>query len=336
MKKSGDTLRRQWQLLRLLPRCPRKTTAGELQQRLAGEGFRTVKRSVERDLHALSGIFPIVLDDREKPFGWSWDRNAPILDVPSLTATQALTFALVQRFLAPLMPASLLREIDPYFKVATTQLAAMPKERGLPSWIDKVRVVPPTQPLLPPRINPKIQTTVYEALLDNRQMQVAYHKRGASAPVEYTVHPLGLVQRGAVTYLVCTLFRYEDVLLLALHRILSAVLLDEQAKYPPGFRLDDYLATGALNFGDGKRIRLEALFDEVAAEHLYETPLSEDQKIVPAGDGQARVTATIPETPQLYWWLLAFGDQVEVIRPKSLRTEIANTARAMARRYRNR
>lgn len=336
MKKSGDTLQRQWQLLRLLPRYPQKTTAGELQQRLAGEGFRTVKRSVERDLQALSGIFPIVADVREKPYGWSWDRNAPILDVPSLTATQALTFALVQRFLAPLMPASLLREIDPYFKIATAQLAALPKERGLPSWMEKVRVVPPTQPLLPPRIKADVQKAVYEALLDSRQMQITYHKRGAKGPVEYTVHPLGIVQRGPITYLVCCLFDYQNVLLLALHRILSAVLLDEQAKFPPGFRLDDYLATGALNFGDGKRVRLEAIFGEEAAEHLHETPLSEDQKISAAGKGRSRVAATVLDTPQLFWWLLAFGDQVEVIRPKALRSEILNTAKAMVRRYRDR
>jgi len=286
-----------------------------------------------RDLIVLSEVFPILLDARDKPYGWSWKKDAPTLTVPGLTVPQALAFALVKRFLGRLLPASLIGELDAHFAAAEKQLAALPKWRGVPSWIEKVRVVPPAQPLLPPKINQKVQATVYEALLQNKQIQIAYHKRGATSQVEYTVHPLSVVQRGPVTYLVCTLFNYQDVLLLALHRILSAVLLDEKAKYPDGFSLDDYLVSGALNFGKGERIRLEAIFAVEAAEHLHETPLSEDQQIKPLDAGRVTVSATVMDTPQLVWWLLAFGEGVEVIKPAPLRAEMARTAAALARIY---
>jgi predicted DNA-binding transcriptional regulator YafY len=39
------------------------------------------------------------------------------------------------------------------------------------------------------------------------------------------------------------------------------------------------------------------------------------------------------DTLQLRWWLLGFGDQVEVVAPKSLRQEFAETARNMAGYY---
>ena len=45
------------------------------------------------------------------------------------------------------------------------------------------------------------------------------------------------------------------------------------------------------------------------------------------------VTATVPDTSQLRWWLLGFGGEVEVLKPGSLRRKIADAARAMARRY---
>jgi predicted DNA-binding transcriptional regulator YafY len=336
VKKSGDTLQRQWHLLRFLPRYPQKITASDLQVRLANEGYKTTKRSVERDLNALSEIFPIVVDDREKPYGWSWEKHAPILDVPGLTGPQALAFMLLQRFLSPLLPTAVLGEISPYFKAAEKQLAAQPRRRGMPSWTDKIRVVQPSQTLRPPDIKPDIQLVVHEGLLLNRQIKIAYHKRGAKGPVEYTVHPLGLVQRGPVFYLVCTLFHYQDVLLLALHRVLSAVLMDEEAIRPKDFELDSYVYSGALDFGAGKKVRLEALFVEPAAEHLHETPLSEDQAITPAGDGWVKVAATVNDTPQLAWWLLAFGEQIEVLKPASLRKDMATSAAAMARNYRKR
>lgn len=333
MRKSGDTLLRQWQLLRLLPRYPQKIEASVLRERLESEGYKTTKRSVERDLQALSEIFPISVDDREKPYGWSWLKNAPILDVPGLTGPQALAFALVQRFLTPLLPASLLGEIGPYFKAAEQQLTALPKRRGMPSWGDKIRVVQPAQTLLPPKISSEAQQVVYEALLQGRQLKIAYHKRGAKEPVEYTVHPLGLVQRGSVFYLVCTLFQYQDVLLLALHRVLSAIPLDDLVASPKDFDLDMYIKTGRLDFGAGETIRLEAVFINSAAVHLNETPLSSDQKITSVDDKRVKVVATVADTPQLTWWLLGFGEDVEVVKPKSLRDSLANTAAAMHKRY---
>jgi len=328
-----DTLSRQWQLLRLLPRHPRKITAGDLQKRLERDGFETTKRTIERDLNALSESFPILLDDRDKPYGWSWKKDAPALTVPGLTAPQALAFALVRQFLEPLLPASTVAELKDHFEAAERLLGSLPKTRGVPSWTGKVRVVPPAQPLLPPKMNPKVQATVYEALLLNRQVQIAYHKRGATAPVEYTVHPLAVVQRGPVTYLVCTLFNYKDVLLLAFHRILSAIVLEESSNYPKDFKLDEYLASGALNFGRGDEVNLELIFAKDAAEHLHETPLSADQQIEPLDADRVRVTARVVDSPQLTWWLLAFGDGVEVIGPDHLREMFVRTAVSLSRLY---
>ncbi|MDR0378745.1 MAG: helix-turn-helix domain-containing protein, partial [Candidatus Accumulibacter sp.] len=61
---SGQTLARQWTMLRGIPRSPQKVTAGELAARLRDEDFDVSRRTIERDLHTLSARFPLVLDDR--------------------------------------------------------------------------------------------------------------------------------------------------------------------------------------------------------------------------------------------------------------------------------
>jgi predicted DNA-binding transcriptional regulator YafY len=66
-----------------------------------------------------------------------------------------------------------------------------------------------------------------------------------------------------------------------------------------------------------------------AVEHLRETPLSLDQQIEPDQPGWMRVQATVPNTAQLRWWLLAFGGQVEVLEPSSLREEFVNTTQSL-------
>src|SRR3546814_5962985 len=71
-------------------------------------------------------------------------------------------------------------------------------------------------------------------------------------------------------------------------------------------------------------IRLLARFEWAAAEHLRESPLSQDQTWQPDESGEAvTVTATVQDDEQLRWWLLAFGGYVEVLEPKKLRREIA-------------
>jgi predicted DNA-binding transcriptional regulator YafY len=172
-----------------------------------------------------------------------------------------------------------------------------------------------------------------EALLQDRRVEVAYLRRGDAVPVKYTLHPLAVVQRGAVTYLVATIFDYKDVHLFALHRFRNLSILDEPAHRPPEFDLNEYVASGAFGFGDGKTIRLQALFTHNAAEHLHETPLSADQTLRPQNKDYTKLTATVANTPQLMWWLLGFGDAVEVLAPKKLRSAIASTALAMSRRY---
>ena len=121
-----DTLLRQWQTLRSIPRAPFKITAREIMTRLAAEGFDVTKRTVERDLMSLSDVFPLLSDDREKPFGWSWDKQSVPLDVPSLGNSEALAFKLIEQYLRGLLPNAVLAQIAPYFRMAEQRLSALP------------------------------------------------------------------------------------------------------------------------------------------------------------------------------------------------------------------
>src|SRR3546814_18382491 len=79
-----DTLARQWLTLSALPRAPARISAAQIAHNLEQEGHPISKRSVERDLQALSLLFPIEADERSKPSGWSWQRNAPPFNLPGI------------------------------------------------------------------------------------------------------------------------------------------------------------------------------------------------------------------------------------------------------------
>jgi len=315
-------------MLRRIPRSPRKITATQLADALFSEGHEVSKRTVERDLLALQSLFPLACDDRDRPFGWSWTKDAPVLSLPGLTPAEALAFQMASRFLEPLLPASVLVALKPHFELASKVLSTEASSGPTRKWKDKVRVVYPTQVTQAPQIARDAYDAITEALLKGKQLRVRY---GANRK-DLDLHPLALVQRGPVTYVVATAFSYDDPRLFVAHRFSSAKVLEVPVREST-FDLDTWIAHGALGFGQGKQIKLVAVFKDGAVSHLAETPLSADQQFSPAGIGKTRLTATVADTPQLLWWLRGFGADVEVVLPLPLRVKMATSAVAISVLY---
>ncbi len=312
MPSNQDTLYRHWHMLRLIPRYPGKVTTSQLRQSLGNQGFEVTARTLQRDLQELSRLFPLTVDEREKPFGWSWQRDARSFDLPGMTIPEALTWAMAEQHLKTMLPVSIMEHLLPHFQAARHRLDGEPQPKHGRAWMDKVRTVPPNQPLLPPQISEAVHREISNALLHEKQAEVRYRKKGQEQISIYRIHPLGLIQRGPVIYVYCRLFNYEDARLLALHRIEEAKVLEEDAIYPEGFNLDSMAERGVWNFGAGEKIQITLRFTAEAGEHLKETLLSGDQEIEESADGFLTVKATVPDTPQLRWWIRGFGDQVEI------------------------
>jgi predicted DNA-binding transcriptional regulator YafY len=331
----SEVMHRHWKTLQLVPRHPRKASAKQIWQALEGQGYSTSERTVQRDLKELSGVFPLTCDETDKPFGWKWAKNADLINIPAMDLASALTFRFVREYVDPLLPASVRSDLSAHFDAAEKVLNAFQSAK-LPSWSEKIVVIPQGQALRAPEIAGGVAETVFEALLTDQQMRVVYRKRtatGEEPPQERLVHPLGIVLRNQVYYLVATLFDYTNEVQLALHRMDSAELLHEPANRPNNFNLKTYVAKGNFAYPVGDWIQLKVLFDRAIAVHLGESPLSEDQKIHPLGEQTVRLTATVQDTQQLRWWLLAFGNQVVVEAPTALRNEFRQIAKSLAERY---
>lgn len=334
MTTNQQSLLRQWSMLRLLPRAPARITARELCDRLSTADFPVTKRTVERDLNELAGVFPLVVDDREKPYGWSWQRDASGFDLPGLSIPDALTLTLVEQQLRNQLPPSALDALKPYFILAAKTLSSVDDSTSSKAWLNKVKTIAPLQPLQPPRIDEACQRTIYLALMKDLQLKLHYKKRDAADDTVYdAVHPLGIVQRGNLIYLVCTFADYDDTRTLALHRVRRAEIVHEPVRRRASFDLDEFIASGAFGFRTGGPIVLRATFKRAIGEHLYETPLSDDQVLAPGEDGTLALTATVAATRTLVYWLTGFGAGVVVHAPAQLRAEIKQIALEMAKAY---
>lgn len=307
-------------MLQLIPRSPRKIETIRIRDLLAQQDFDVSVRTIQRDLIKMSQIFPLVSDERNKPYGWSW-RGSDLVGFPAIDAPTALACVMAERFLGAVMPISTLKKLEPNFKQARNVLKE--HKSGLGKWENKVRIAPRGLQLLPAEIKSGVLDVLYESLLIGRRFEAKYQTRDKDELSKYEVNPLAIVNRHNVSYLVCTLWDYPDIKQLAMHRFQSVGMLEKDVTIPEGFDLDEYIQSGEFSYTDSnKKIKIDLRFEISAGKHLYETPLSVDQKITKEADSCLRVKATVLDTEELRWWILGFGGYVEIVSPVRLRNEI--------------
>lgn len=326
-----DAVLRHITLLQLLPRRSPGLTALELCNRLSERGYPIHLRSVQRDLDRLSAAFGFTCDEGT-PQRWFWPPGAADLSLPSQDPHSALAWQLIERYLEPLLPPGLKREAEGQFQAAR-QLLQASHTRALQRWQARVRLLPRGLPMKPPEIPMPVLHAVHTALLEARQLKVHYRARQAADSKLMRIHPLGLVVRDSVYYLIATANDYTDIIQLALHRFLDAELLSDAVREPSGFDLDQYIEDGGFLYPQGREVELVARFEPYTAQHLRESPLSDSQTVTDLPDGRVEIRARVLDSQQLQWWLMGFGDKVEVIKPDSLRAVLKEQFTRLNQRY---
>jgi predicted DNA-binding transcriptional regulator YafY len=168
----------------------------------------------------------------------------------------------------------------------------------------------------------------------NRRFTAIYRRRGKpqDESVPYEVNPLGLM---FTVYLLVTLWNYQDIKQLAMHRFQEAALMDKPVLIPKDFKLDDYIAEGGFDYltEPERNIRLSLKIQPWLNKQLTDTPLSANQIITPIDESIFQLQATVKDTRQLRWWLKSLGADVEILETQSLREEFAENAKALSQIY---
>lgn len=200
-----------------------------------------------------------------------------------------------------------------------------------------LRIIPDTLRLLPVELSAEILSAVIESLAAKSILSVFYEDaRGTRGSA--LLHPQALVQRGPIPYLFALKNdETQPVRMYALHRMLRAeARVSEAARRAQGFDLDQAIAGGRADFGQGILIDVELRVRGYLEGILRICPLAANQRIEDEPEGSeflARVWARVPSTGQLLRWLLGAGDNLEVVGPPDLRRTLTQQATKMAAIY---
>ncbi|NVM23327.1 MAG: WYL domain-containing protein [Desulfobacterales bacterium] len=182
--------------------------------------------------------------------------------------------------------------------------------------------------------------TIIEAMEKHKICKINYRALGAEKGKTFYIKPLKLFSHQDTVYLHARKARTPGKQyktpdfdpLLAVHRIKKVGITEKDFEFPKNY---DFEKLFNRQFGIIKEdtFKVTVEFSGWAANYAAERIWSPDQKITKKKGGNTLLTFTASSEPELISWLLSFGDEAKLLKPKRLVAEVGQTVEQLQRLY---
>lgn len=218
--------------------------------------------------------------------------------------------------------------------------AAEKIEASLPAAMqDRLREVAETIDFRPPPVNPLVEKgaiyrTLMKASVDRQVVRVHYDCLTEFRAFVSEFHPYHLLFQERSWYVIGYSARHEEVRTLNIGRVDAVDQLEDRFERPEGFSVKKYLRNAWRLIADDEPDSVVHLrFTSVVARNVAEVLWHPTQRCEFDENGSLDYYVTVSGIREILWWILGYGDQVEVFEPERLRTLVARRLRAAADRY---
>jgi predicted DNA-binding transcriptional regulator YafY len=285
----------------------RKTmTAGQL-----AEHFEVSARTILRDIDVLSGAGIPLYTARGKGGGISMLNGYVLSKAFFSESEQTGILAALQQLSATQYPEteSVIRKLKGIFVKQTADWLDVDFTHWGSGAADKAKL-----------------SLIQSALLNKQALRFTYsNSRGETA--ERLVYPLKLVFKSMAWYVSAYCTQREDYRMFKLSRIRGAA---------PADRYFGDLALQApppdIPAGGNPAVPMTLLIHPRQAHRVYDE--FDNERVAERDDGSYIVQTAMPKEEWLFHYLLTFGPDLEVLEPPEIRTELADAAAAILRKYR--
>lgn len=287
------------------------------------------RRTVFRDIEALRHAgMPIDFDAEHDRYSFP---NAYFLQPINLTPEEALSLVAM---------ASELGHNDrlPFYDSAAS--AATKLKKSLPPLLQarlrKLRraiVIQPSQVGLLVGKRQLYQGLV-EARLSGKVVRIEYETGQHLPTINTNLRPYLLLFCRHSWYVIGRSSFHSDVRTFNLSRIISLDCTEKRFSVPRDFNIKRYLGNAwQLNPEPGHDHDVSIRFSPLVARNVSEVKWHSTQRLEFQADGSLIFNAQVSGLNEIFWWILAYGDQAEVIRPKELRRLVGQRAKKMVAIY---
>lgn len=160
-----------------------------------------------------------------------------------------------------------------------------------------------------------------DAMLQRKTCAVEYHSFSDDRIKKFKIDPLRFFENNGGLYMFARITRFGDIRLLAVERILSLELTDDNFEYPKNFIPEDMLDS-AFDIVYDDPIHVKIWFSPEQARYIKERQWAKNQKIKEQKDGSIILEMKTSGFWDVKKWALSFGAEAKVLKPKELRQAI--------------
>jgi len=216
-------------------------------------------------------------------------------------------------------------------------LAALKIENNLPAKIRQrcntalKSISARTTAQAPMRELDKTFTQLQKAIAEKQIVSMRYHSLFDGRDIELELCPYHLLYNQRAWYVVGLSSMHKSVRTFKLNRIRELKTLSQHFVDDEDFELSEYLGRAWSMMPEGRIYNVKLRFLPKVAENVTEVQWHDTQKVTHNSDGSATVEFRVDGLGEITWWILGYGDQVQVLSPKKLRQKIIETAKNAAK-----
>jgi hypothetical protein len=320
-------------LLDILDSVSDGLTVTDMWEKLTSRGHKEGKRTIYRDLDALSQAgFPLFPDSEDQSTQrWKLERNTRINQYFILSAKELFALFLARGALTPLQSTPFYEDLQGIFNKLEEKLGKKQIEY-LNSMQSELKFEPGPQWGL--GLNPDILDTIRAACAESQTVQCVYNSVNSKKESARKLGPHYLYYSKGGLYLVAEDFTDSKVKVFALPRIKEAVMLDET--YVGSITTPEDFFNGSMGVYTGEKTEEITIdFECDVAQFVKERKWHVSQRTTNLTDGRIRITLELSQTPELCSWILGFGANAKVVSPTRLAEKVAVMAMETVKIYGN-
>jgi len=175
--------------------------------------------------------------------------------------------------------------------------------------------------------------TLSGAVVDRRICVMSYHSVYEKKTIRLEIKPLKLLFMGRAWYLIAYSKMHRETRTFKLSRIEKIAVTQRVFTKPRDLDLDGHFGNAWSMIPEGKEYRVHLRFTPRVATNVSEVRWHKTQKTSVRDDGSLDYRVTVDGLGEITWWILGYGDEVEVISPVKLRKSVIGVARSVLSKY---
>jgi proteasome accessory factor B len=175
--------------------------------------------------------------------------------------------------------------------------------------------------------------TLSQAVAGKRICVLSYNSVYEGKTIRLEIKPLKLLFMGRAWYLIAYSKMHRETRTFKLSRMAKVSVTSRPFTKPKNVDLDGYFGNAWSMIPEGCEHSVHLRFAPRVATNVSEVRWHKTQKTKMLPDGSLDYQVTVDGLGEITWWILGYGDQVEVISPAGLRKSVIGVAKSVLDKY---